>query len=144
MREWFFEVWNEPNLPEFWTGTQADYFKLYRYTAEAIKGVDASLQVGGPATAKNAWVEEFLDFCDTENLPADFVSTHHYPTDAFGNPGDDTEAQLAKSTRSVLREGSGADCTAAGSTTIVCWPLCYASRGVAPPNAEHSTSHTTT
>jgi hypothetical protein len=38
------------------------------------------------------------------NLPADFVSTHHYPTDAFGKPGDDTEAQLSKSTRSILRE----------------------------------------
>ena len=41
VREWFFEVWNEPNLKSFWTGTQRDYFKLYRYTAEAIKKVDA-------------------------------------------------------------------------------------------------------
>ncbi len=37
-------------------------------------------------------------------MPADFVSTHHYPTDAFGRPGDDTETQLSKSTRSVLRQ----------------------------------------
>jgi len=22
---WFFEVWNEPNLQAFWTGSQADY-----------------------------------------------------------------------------------------------------------------------
>ena len=104
VREWFFEVWNEPNLKEFWTGTQGDYFKLYRYTAEAIKGVDAQLRVGGPATAKNEWVEEFLDFCEQNDLPADFVSTHHYPTDAFGNETDDTETQLAESRRSVLRE----------------------------------------
>ena len=48
---WFFEVWNEPNLHDFWTGTQDDYFKLYRYTAEAIKNVSASFKVGGPATA---------------------------------------------------------------------------------------------
>ncbi|WP_407056379.1 GH39 family glycosyl hydrolase, partial [Enterococcus faecalis] len=32
------------------------------------------------------------------------VSTHHYPTDAFGNPGDDTETQLADGTRSILRD----------------------------------------
>jgi len=44
---WFFEVWNEPNLKVFWTGTQADYFKLYRLTAQAIKKVDKRLQVGG-------------------------------------------------------------------------------------------------
>jgi xylan 1,4-beta-xylosidase len=102
--QWFFEVWNEPNLKEFWAGTQADYFELYRHTAEAIKGVDATLRVGGPATAKNEWIEEFLDFCERNNLPADFISTHHYPTDAFGEPGDDTETQLAESRRSVLRE----------------------------------------
>jgi xylan 1,4-beta-xylosidase len=104
VREWFFEVWNEPNLKQFWTGTQADYFRLYRHTAAAIKGVDAQLRVGGPATAKNEWVEEFLEFCETNGLPADFVTTHHYPTDAFGSETDDTEAQLAQSRRSVLRE----------------------------------------
>ena len=104
VREWFFEVWNEPNLKEFWAGTQEDYFKLYRHTVEAIKEVDAELRVGGPVTAKNEWIEEFLDFCEKHNLPADFVTTHHYPTDAFGNEGDDTETQLAQSRRSVLRE----------------------------------------
>ena len=104
VRERFFEVWNEPNLRHFWTGTQEDYFKLYRYTVEAIKGVDASLRVGGPATAANEWIAEFLDFCENNDLPADFVTTHHYPTDAFGEEGNDTQIQLAKSRRSVLRE----------------------------------------
>ena len=104
VREWYFEVWNEPNLKEFWAGTREGYFELYRHTVEAIKEVDAELRVGGPATAKNEWVEEFLNFCEKNNLPADFVTTHHYPTDAFGEEGDDTEAQLSKSRRSVLRE----------------------------------------
>jgi xylan 1,4-beta-xylosidase len=101
---WFFEVWNEPNLKSFWTGTQADYFKLYRVTVHAIKEVDDRLQVGGPATAKNEWITEFVDFCDTNKLPADFISTHHYPTDALGSIGEDTETQLAHSKRSILRE----------------------------------------
>jgi xylan 1,4-beta-xylosidase len=54
---------------------------LSRKTAppEAIKAVDAQLRVGGPATSKSAWVEEFLDFCEKKSVPADFVSTHHYP-----------------------------------------------------------------
>jgi xylan 1,4-beta-xylosidase len=51
VRNWPFEVWNEPNLFVFFTGDQQAYFKLYQYAAEAIKGVDASLQVGGPATS---------------------------------------------------------------------------------------------
>ena len=103
VREWLFEVWNEPNLKVFWTGTQAEYFELYRHTVLAIKSVDAAFKVGGPATAKNAWVAEFVGFCDDNNLSADFVSTHHYPTDALGHESDDTEAQLANSHRSVLR-----------------------------------------
>ena|SRR5579863_1623349 len=104
VRQWFFEVWNEPNLKAFGSGRQDDYFMLYRYTVEAIKSVDSALKVGGPATAKNAWIEDFIEFCTKSQLPVDFISTHHYPTDAFGQPGDDTETQLSKSRRSVLRD----------------------------------------
>lgn len=102
--EWFFEVWNEPNLKAFWTGTQKNYFKLYRVTAEAIKRVDPSLKVGGPATARDGWIEEFVAFCAASNVPLDFVTTHHYPTDALGHEDDDTETQLANSQRGLLRE----------------------------------------
>ncbi len=104
VRQWFFEVWNEPNLTAFGSGKQNEYFELYRYTAEALKSVDGALKVGGPATAENAWVDDFIAYCSGNGLPIDFISTHHYPTDAFGKPGDDTETQLSKSTRSILRE----------------------------------------
>jgi xylan 1,4-beta-xylosidase len=36
-------------------------------------------------------------------VPVDFVSTHHYPTDAFGLPGADTVTQLEHSPRDVMR-----------------------------------------
>jgi xylan 1,4-beta-xylosidase len=104
VRKWFFEVWNEPNLKAFWTGTQQDYFKLYRVTAEAIKNVDPLLKVGGPVSAKNAWIPEFVDFCKQKKVPVDFVSTHHYPTDAFGKIGADTLTQLQNAPRGVMRE----------------------------------------
>ncbi len=104
VRQWFFEVWNEPNLDAFWSGTQDDYFEFYRHTAAAVKQVDGQLRVGGPATAANAWIDDFLTFCRDGQVPVDFVSTHHYPTDAFGNPGDDTVTQLSKSRIGVLRE----------------------------------------
>ena len=104
VRTWFFEVWNEPNQEQFWTGGQAGYFKLYKFTVEAIKKVDKKLRVGGPATSKNEWVEDFLKYCEKNKLPADFVSTHHYPTDAFGEVSTDTVEQLAAGRRSMLRE----------------------------------------
>lgn len=106
VRRWHFEVWNEPNLRAFWTGTQDDYFELYRHTVETLKRVDGGLRVGGPATASNAWIEDFVAFCEREGLPADFVSTHQYPTDALGMPGDDTEQQLIKSTRGILEQNA--------------------------------------
>src|SRR5918995_1316161 len=104
VRQWFFEVWNEPNLKHFWTGTQRDYFKLYRYTAEAIKSVNKSLRVGGPATAKSKWIDEFVDFCEHNHVSLDFISTHHYPTDDFGKEDDKTEVKLSLSQRGILRE----------------------------------------
>jgi xylan 1,4-beta-xylosidase len=101
--EWFFEVWNEPNLKMFWTGTQREYFRLYRYTVEAIKKISSSFKVGGPATARSEWIEDFVSFCERNNVPADFVSTHHYPNDGFHRDGT-TEEQLFKSQRGIMRE----------------------------------------
>ena len=56
VRQWYFEVWNEPNLnmtPKagFFEGTRTDYFNMYRVSAEAVKSVDSQLRVGGPATS---------------------------------------------------------------------------------------------
>lgn len=64
VKTWYFEVWNEPNLtPGFWTGTQAEYFKLYDYSTRAIKSVNPDYKVGGPGTAGAAWESEMIDFC---------------------------------------------------------------------------------
>jgi len=32
------------------------------------------------------WIEDFLEYCEKENLPVDFVSCHPYPTDYAFNP----------------------------------------------------------
>jgi len=93
VKTWYFEVWNEPNLsPGFWTGTQEEYFKLYKYSVTAIKSVNKAYRVGGPATAGAAWVPEMIDFCSKNNLPIDFISTHSYGVnqgflDEYGNTG---------------------------------------------------------
>src|SRR5262249_40213402 len=99
---WFFEVWNEPNLTSFWTGGKKGYFDFYGTTARTIKSVDPALKVGGPATAQNAWIPEFLTYCDKHRLPLDFVTTHYYPTDAFGKIGADTLTQLQHAPRDVM------------------------------------------
>ncbi len=80
VRQWKFEVWNEPNIV-FWAGTKGQYFDLYRESALALKNVDMQLKVGGPSTAEAAWVGDLLQFCATENMPIDFASSHIYADD---------------------------------------------------------------
>jgi xylan 1,4-beta-xylosidase len=82
VQNWYFEVWNEPNL-DFWDGkpAQETYFELYDHTASSIKAISPKLRVGGPATAQAAWVGAFLDHCARNKVPVDFVSTHVYAND---------------------------------------------------------------
>jgi len=84
VRQWYFEVWNEPNLDIFWSGNQADYFKLYEVTAKAIKGVSSEYRVGGPATAGSGWVTETINFANENRIPLDFISTHEYGVKGIG------------------------------------------------------------
>lgn len=82
VKKWYFEVWNEPNLTGgFWTGTQQDYFKLYAVSAAAIKSVSPQYRVGGPATAGNGWITDFIHTCVINQTPVDFISTHTYGVD---------------------------------------------------------------
>ena len=91
--QWYFEVWNEPNI-DFWNGIprQKSYFELYARTARSLKGVSPRLRVGGPATAAAAWIPEFLKFAAENTVPVDFVSTHGYADDTvedlFGTNDD--------------------------------------------------------
>ena len=84
--QWYFEVWNEPNI-DFWGGVpqQKTYFYLYDQTARALKAVDPRLRVGGPATAAASWVSAFLAHTSLEHVPVDFVSTHGYADDTVEN-----------------------------------------------------------
>jgi xylan 1,4-beta-xylosidase len=75
---WGFEVWNEPNLEVFWTGSQDDYLRLYDEAARAVKDVDTRLTVGGPSTAASEWVEALAAYCEKHALPLELATTHTY------------------------------------------------------------------
>ncbi len=81
--QWYFEVWNEPNL-DFWAGDPKEqtYYQLYDVTARALKAVSPRLRVGGPSTAQAAWVDRFIRHVSENHVPADFVSTHVYGNDS--------------------------------------------------------------
>jgi xylan 1,4-beta-xylosidase len=78
--QWYFEVWNEPDLHNlFFTGNLDDYLSLYKITAEALKTECPLCRVGGPASAIPWKFEEaFEQYVTTHNVPADFVASHAY------------------------------------------------------------------
>ena len=81
VKNWYFEVWNGPNLPGFWWGTQDDYWKLYTASAKAMKTVDEKLRVWGPASSKANWIKEIITYTTRNKIPLDFIPTHLYPQD---------------------------------------------------------------
>jgi len=113
--QWYFEVWNEPNI-DFWGGIprQQSYFQLYDHTARDLKSVSPRLRVGGPATAAAAWIPAFLQHVSDNHVPIDFVSTHGYADDTvenlFGNdrpvPMDDRVCDAVAKVRKQIDDSA--------------------------------------
>lgn len=97
----YWEVWNEPDIPIFWTGTPEEYFQLYQTTAQALKTYDPSLQVGGPALCCNwQFLAGFLAYAQGNSVPVDFISWHTYTP----NPYDPyVQAAAAQNLRQLFR-----------------------------------------
>ena len=104
VRQWYFEVWNEPNLDGFWErADQQAYFELYDATARTIKAIDPTLQVGGPSTAGAAWVPEFLAYAQKKGTPVDFVTTHAYGVDhGFLDEKGESDTKLSPSQDAIV------------------------------------------
>jgi len=111
VRDWYFEVWNEPNLRGwFWGADQAEFFKFWACTWRAIKAVDAGLRVGGPSTARAEWLEDFVGFTKTHDCPADFLTLHIYNNDSeagalapFAGPQEDKAGTSPNLAAGVVR-----------------------------------------
>lgn len=77
----YVEVWNEPNMSDFYSGTMQSYFDLFNTVADRIHRDYPGVMVGGPALthaphcAPDEWMEEFIKHCGKK---ADFISYHHY------------------------------------------------------------------
>jgi hypothetical protein len=84
IRNWWFEVWNEPNGQPFWRGRyNPGYFDLYRATSEAVLASGHPVRIGGPAivyrrdAASRRDMEAFLRFLHAEpGVKCDFLSLH--------------------------------------------------------------------
>jgi xylan 1,4-beta-xylosidase len=89
VKTWLWEVWNEPDI-DYWKGTPEEYFKLYDYSADAVRRALPEAKIGGPETTGPSrpkaaeFLKQFLQHCDSgrnyatgkTGAPVDFISFH--------------------------------------------------------------------
>jgi len=86
--QWYFEVWNEPNI-DYWHATPEEYWKLYDYSVAGVRAALPGAKVGGPASTGpgGEGAYKFLDTFLThvskdksaatgKQVPLDFISFH--------------------------------------------------------------------
>ena len=77
--QWYYEVWNEPDIRGFFPHPLEDYFELYKTTSEAIRAECAKCRIGGPATAvPYASEQAFEKWIIANPAPIDFIALHAY------------------------------------------------------------------
>lgn len=115
----WYEVWNAPDLDEFFLGRKQEYFNLYRAVAESVKELEnetkINIPVGGPSvswwfqntegnnilTPERSLIYELIKYCYKYRLPLDFISWHSYST----NPAAEKESTIyKKSAVTLIRE----------------------------------------
>src|ERR1700712_2913044 len=86
--QWYFEVWNEPDI-DYWHTTPEAYWKLYDYAVAGVRAALPGAKVGGPATTSpgnekaRTFLHNFLEHVNSGKsaaagkvVPMDFISSH--------------------------------------------------------------------
>lgn len=95
----WYEVWNAPDLDDFFLGSKSEYLNLYRIVAEAVRELRQETKIkiplGGPSVTawfrniqpnnilspENSLIYELIKYCYSYRLPLDFISWHAYSSD---------------------------------------------------------------
>jgi xylan 1,4-beta-xylosidase len=80
VESWWWEVWNEPNIP-YWQGTQEEYNKTYDYAADGLRKALPTARIGGCniTGGGSKFLSAFLNHC---------ISDTNYATGKIGSPLD--------------------------------------------------------
>jgi xylan 1,4-beta-xylosidase len=85
VEQWYWEVWNEPNIG-YWSGTPDEFHKLHDYAVDGVRRALPSARVGGPDVAGDGgqFSRDFFEHVlhgtnyatGGTGTPTDFVSFH--------------------------------------------------------------------
>ena len=99
----WYQFWEEPDSPCFWTDTQANFLETWRHFVLGARSADPAARVGGPEPAGGpdsikpgtSWaiMQSFIEFSAAEGIQPDFISYH-----LFGNAPE----QNRRANRQVL------------------------------------------
>ena len=80
----YFEIWNEPDLQDFWPNTANQYYEMYNSVSKAVEKLDPTLPIGGPTLTTlnddDGIEESFIKYVKENDCPLDFYAYHFYPS----------------------------------------------------------------
>ena len=82
----YWEIWNEPNLKNFWSGSMEQFLELYEATEKAVIRADPTVKFGGAGyySFPKEWVRAAMEQAKEKNLRMDFISWHDYNDAGLG------------------------------------------------------------
>jgi polysaccharide biosynthesis protein PslG len=72
-----YELWNEPNVPQVWTGSMTDMITLTTHVYNAVRANDPAALIGGPSSTDADWLQTFFQTGGPTGV--DIIDIHGYP-----------------------------------------------------------------
>ena len=135
--QWYWEIWNEPDYPGFWNGSNSseatsakmtEYYALYDAAVAAITAVLPSAFVGGPATTQSSPIGAFLQHCKSAGTRVTFASSHVYPGGAAAASAD-ANGLVSDNNNRISQITSGGYTTATVTSFNTEWNSSYSGQG---------------
>jgi len=136
--QWYWEIWNEPDYPGFWNGSNSseatsakmsEYYTLYDNAVSAITAVIPNALVGGPATTQSSPVGAFLQHCKSAGTRVTFASSHVYPGGASGGSSADAAGLVSDNNSRISQITSGGYTTSNVLSFNTEWNSSYSGQG---------------
>lgn len=89
--QWYFQTWNEANLPQYyWGGTEEEFYATHDAAIRGVRRALPTARVGGPdiAGAGDKFMSRFIEHVKTNDIPTDFLSFHAKGNPSFIENGD--------------------------------------------------------
>lgn len=101
-RIFYYEIWNEPNLSVFYTGTIPQMVEMTRIASEELKKIDTNIKIVSPGVGdlgnKMQWLDDFFYYGGGQYI--DIVGGHYYSVGS--NP--ESILYLIQDTQRILKK----------------------------------------